>query len=462
MRTPRPRPGRPRRLRLPRRTARLRLTVLYGGACSWPAARPCSPLPTCSTACSGTLTPPVLHLRKQGKLVPGAAVPPAERGDPRGGSRAARPGQAQLLIASAIALAVIAVAAAAIGWLIAGRVLRPLRTITAAARRISASSLHERLALHGPDDELKELADTLDGLFARLEASFDAQRRFAANASHELRTPLTRERTLLQVTLRRPGRHHRHLAGRQPGTARLQRRAGTPHRGAAHPGQQRSRPRRARARRPGRHHQRRPGRRPPRDQPPGPARPGRHPARRPRRRPPPGPAAGRQPDRQRRPAQHPRRGHPDRHQDQPRRRRPVGDQLRAGHPARRGRPPVPALPAARPAPRPPRRRPRPRPVHRPRHRHRPRRHHHRATPARRRPGHRRHLPPARELTGLAHIPRPRHHSLMRRAVSPRANSSYRRPRVASRRRSSRAMKHVATRSPKNIKNPSSRTKLACQ
>ena len=82
--------------------------------------------------------------------------------------------------------------------------LRPLSTITAAARRISASSLHERLALHGPDDELKELADTLDSLFARLEASFDAQRRFAANASHELRTPLTRERALLQVTLADP------------------------------------------------------------------------------------------------------------------------------------------------------------------------------------------------------------------------------------------------------------------
>ena len=110
----------------------------------------------------------------------------------------------QVLVVAAIALAVIAVAAAAIGWLIAGRVLRPLRTITAAARRISASSLHERLAMHGPDDELKELADTLDSLFARLEASFDAQRRFAANASHELRTPLTRERTLLQVTLADP------------------------------------------------------------------------------------------------------------------------------------------------------------------------------------------------------------------------------------------------------------------
>jgi signal transduction histidine kinase len=112
--------------------------------------------------------------------------------------------KAWFLIFCAIALAVIALAAAAIGWFIAGRVLRPVSTITATARRIAASSLHERLALAGPDDELKELGDTLDNLFARLEASFDAQRRFAANASHELRTPLTRERTLLQVTLADP------------------------------------------------------------------------------------------------------------------------------------------------------------------------------------------------------------------------------------------------------------------
>ena len=78
----------------------------------------------------------------------------------------------QIVIICAIALSAIAVAAAAVGWIIAGRALRPLRTITTAARRIAASSLHERLGLHGPDDELKELADTLDDLFARLEASF--------------------------------------------------------------------------------------------------------------------------------------------------------------------------------------------------------------------------------------------------------------------------------------------------
>jgi signal transduction histidine kinase len=98
----------------------------------------------------------------------------------------------------------VSLAAVGAGWLLSGRVLRPLSTITATAQRISASSLHERLALEGPDDELKELGDTLDALLSRLEDSFDAQRRFAANASHELRTPLTRERTLLQVTLSDP------------------------------------------------------------------------------------------------------------------------------------------------------------------------------------------------------------------------------------------------------------------
>jgi signal transduction histidine kinase len=207
MRTPRPRACRPRWLRLPRRTARLRLTVRYGGAVF--------------LACGATVLAvtylfygqlgnapiparPVLHLQKQGKVIPIGAVQPAEATIRMTGLGQLSFDRQQLLVAAGIALAVIAVAAAAIGWVIAGQVLRPLRTITAAARRISASSLHERLALHGPDDELKELADTLDSLFARLEASFDAQRRFAANASHELRTPLTRERTLLQVTLADP------------------------------------------------------------------------------------------------------------------------------------------------------------------------------------------------------------------------------------------------------------------
>ena len=86
----------------------------------------------------------------------------------------------QLLIDCGIALAFMAVVSVWLGWLVAGRALRPLRTITNAAREISASDLHRRLALSGPDDELTELAGTFDGLLARLQASFDAQRRFVA------------------------------------------------------------------------------------------------------------------------------------------------------------------------------------------------------------------------------------------------------------------------------------------
>jgi signal transduction histidine kinase len=107
-------------------------------------------------------------------------------------------------VAGMAMVAVLAVLALGIGWLIAGRVLRPLRTITATARDISARNLHQRLAVDGPDDEFRQLGDTLDGLFGRLEASFQAQRHFVANASHELRTPITAEKTVLQVALADP------------------------------------------------------------------------------------------------------------------------------------------------------------------------------------------------------------------------------------------------------------------
>jgi len=242
-----PRSGRPGWPRLPRRTARMRLTALYGTAflicgagCAallgvtfllyW-ATTLGARLNKATESSDLGLRAPIADVRRTGRYdlfrLPAAdvhqigrydvfnvlaqhahGVTPAT--DPHAEVTIAGFGQItidrqQLLIASVISLAVIVVAAAVIGWFLAGRVLRPLSMITAAARRISASSLHERLALHGPDDELKELADTLDSLFARLEASFDAQRRFAANASHELRTPLTRERTLLQVTRADPG-----------------------------------------------------------------------------------------------------------------------------------------------------------------------------------------------------------------------------------------------------------------
>ncbi|SEH01345.1 Signal transduction histidine kinase [Nonomuraea solani] len=110
----------------------------------------------------------------------------------------------QLLAGSAVALVVLIPIALALGWYVAGRFLHPLRAITATAQIISAGNLHRRLDLGRPTDELTELGHTLDDLFARLEASFDAQRHFVANASHELRTPLAGLRTLLEVALADP------------------------------------------------------------------------------------------------------------------------------------------------------------------------------------------------------------------------------------------------------------------
>ena len=110
----------------------------------------------------------------------------------------------QLIVQSGIALAVMSVVSAGLGWLVAGRVLAPVRKMTAATRRISDENLHERLAMPGPRDELTELAATIDELLDRLEAAFDAQRRFVANASHELRTPLAMMRTSLDVAIAKP------------------------------------------------------------------------------------------------------------------------------------------------------------------------------------------------------------------------------------------------------------------
>jgi signal transduction histidine kinase len=106
-----------------------------------------------------------------------------------------------------VALVTLAIAVAlslGVGWLMAGRLLRPLRAIVATARDISATNLSRRLRTSGRDDEFSRLGDTLNDLFTRLEASFDSQRHFVANAAHELRTPLAAERTVLQVALRDP------------------------------------------------------------------------------------------------------------------------------------------------------------------------------------------------------------------------------------------------------------------
>jgi signal transduction histidine kinase len=197
------------------RTVRLRLTALYGAL----------------FAASGAVLLAITYLlvRSTGYLVlirngtaerlepPGAGrgvgtsdqIPPPLRGIAQQlRDQAARQHAAdlqQLLVQSGIALAIMVVISIALGWLVAGRVLRPLRTMTTTVRQISARNLHQRLAVDGPRDELKDLADTVDGLLGRLQAALDAQKRFVANAAHELRTPLTLERALLEETLSDPG-----------------------------------------------------------------------------------------------------------------------------------------------------------------------------------------------------------------------------------------------------------------
>jgi signal transduction histidine kinase len=202
----------PVRLRLPGRTVRVRLTAMYGilffvsGAVLLAIASgvavvrssvsQVSPAP--SQALGGSaLARAQAHIRVLQAQLQNLQAQAASQPHQGGLS-------GQLLFASLIALAIMTVISVALGWLVAGRALRPVREMTAAAKRISEDSLNERLALHGPKDELKELGDTIDGLLERLEAAFNAQRRFVANASHELRTPLTTMRAALDVALAKP------------------------------------------------------------------------------------------------------------------------------------------------------------------------------------------------------------------------------------------------------------------
>jgi signal transduction histidine kinase len=213
-----------RRLRLPRYTIRLRLAVLYGGvfmvsgtlllALIFFTVRSSShsTIATAQGAAAKLVEPRVhVHLSPGGTLLAppeGVTVQRAQERAHQLGALAVTVNNSDLhhlLIFSLVALAFMVVASMALGWVIAGRVLRPLQAITAAARELSASTLHERLALDGPNDELRELGDTFDELLGRLESSFEAQRQFVANASHELRTPLTLERAIIEVTLADPG-----------------------------------------------------------------------------------------------------------------------------------------------------------------------------------------------------------------------------------------------------------------
>ncbi|HWF55767.1 MAG TPA: ATP-binding protein [Solirubrobacteraceae bacterium] len=184
------------------RTARVRLALIYSGVFLALAIALILVilLATRSASTSVAVATP------SGGPVPNLHITPRLIGAPVGSFLVAQHNRdiARLLVVCLIVLALTAAAAFPIGWFASGRMLRPLRQITARARTISAGNLHERLALPGGRDEFTELGETLDDLLGRLETSFDAQRRFVANASHELRTPLTVERTLLQVALADP------------------------------------------------------------------------------------------------------------------------------------------------------------------------------------------------------------------------------------------------------------------
>ncbi|WP_063740174.1 sensor histidine kinase [Amycolatopsis jejuensis] len=139
------------------------------------------------------------------KVTDDAAGPAAQGTGPPAIALAARVSSdtvlTKLLVVSGICLLVLAVIAVAVGWWMSGRVLRPLRRISATAQQLSSETLHERIAMSGPRDELTELAETFDRMLDRLEASFESQRRFVANASHELRTPLAIQRAAVQIGL---------------------------------------------------------------------------------------------------------------------------------------------------------------------------------------------------------------------------------------------------------------------
>lgn len=199
---------------LPRRTVRLRLTLLYGGLFLLSGAA----LLTITYLLVRHSTGNIFVISDRRFATPsasptasGSVGPTPDLSGIPGVNRAqdhARQTHAaelhQMLVQSGIALAIMTAVSVVLGWLVAGRVLVPLRTMTTRTRRISHANLHERLGLRGPQDELKELGDTIDGLLVRLEAAFHAQRRFAANASHELRTPLAMMRTSVDVATGKP------------------------------------------------------------------------------------------------------------------------------------------------------------------------------------------------------------------------------------------------------------------
>ena len=195
-------PAPSQRRRMPPRTIRLRLTILYGVVSVLSAAV----LLAITIMLADGLTPRTTPVPGQAATTSGQqalAQALARIAQLQAQLRQVDPLH-QLLVAAAAALAIMAGTSIALGWVVAGRALRPLRAITTATQQISEEDLHRRLAMPGPRDELTNLADTIDGLLARLQAAFEGQQNFVANASHELRTPLAASRTMLEVALADP------------------------------------------------------------------------------------------------------------------------------------------------------------------------------------------------------------------------------------------------------------------
>jgi signal transduction histidine kinase len=187
----------------PRRTVRLRITVLYAVLFAVTGTALMVITYLLVKYAIGNPARPLSHVEGTAFGPPDGTGPPVQVTY----SSVAVPLDAvmrSLVSQSALALGIMTVISMVLGWVLAGRLLRPLRTITASVRDISATNLHLRLTMTGPADELKELGDTFDGLLDRLESSFRAQRQFVANASHELRTPLARQRVLGQVAVTDP------------------------------------------------------------------------------------------------------------------------------------------------------------------------------------------------------------------------------------------------------------------
>jgi two-component system, OmpR family, sensor histidine kinase VanS len=203
----------PRRmLHLPSRTVRLRLTLLYGGLFLVSGVVLLAIMYLLFRQASGVNL--IVSTAPQHGSASSEALSHATELRATNVVRRTSEDLHQGLLRAGIALAIMTVVSIVLGWLVAGRVLQPLRAMTASTRQISERNLNERLALSGPRDELKDLADTIDGLLARLETHVAEQQRFAANASHELRTPLSLTQTLLDVARKDPNRDDGELVDR--------------------------------------------------------------------------------------------------------------------------------------------------------------------------------------------------------------------------------------------------------